>query len=263
MMNRVPIRGRTGFTLVELLIFIVLASLIAAGLYEVVRFQQRAYRQHQETVARHDALRLASAVLVGDLAEASGREGDFAVIADDSIALRSPTGFGIVCAQDPSDRRIALTEVSGIVGASAGDSLLVYHPDGWRAEAIHEVNPQSASSLTCPYAGGQAPDITLRLAGSVADVPVGAPVRAFRRYSYQLAQRGDTWWLARDDGYFSWALAGPLTADSGLVLAYFDSTGQATTDPARVALVDLAIIAETATSDKRDTLVVSVRPRNQ
>jgi prepilin-type N-terminal cleavage/methylation domain-containing protein len=258
-------RDRKGFTLVELLIFIVLASLIAAGLYEVVRFQQRAYRQHTETVERHDALRLASAVLVGDIAEASGREGDFAAIADDSIALRSPTGFGIICAQDPSDRRIALTEVSGIVGSSAGDSLLVYHPDGWLVRAIQDVNPQSAASLTCPYGGGQAPDITLRLAESVSDVPVGAPVRAFRRHSYRLEQRGDTWWLARDDGTFAWdwALAGPLTADSGLAFAYFDSTGQATTDPTHVALVDLTIVAATVASDKRDTLTVSVRPRNQ
>ena len=87
--------------------------------------------------------------------------------------------------------------------------------------------------------------------------------RAFRRHSYRLEQRGDTWWLARDDGNFAWALAGPLEADSGLALAYFDSTGQATTDPTRVALVELAIVAETGTSGKRDTLTVSVRPRNQ
>jgi prepilin-type N-terminal cleavage/methylation domain-containing protein len=254
---------RRGFTLVELLIFIVIASLIAAGLFEVVRFQQRAYRHHQESVARHDALRLASAVLVGDIAEASGREGDFAAMADDSIALRSPTGFGIICAHDPSDRRIALTDVSGIVGVSAGDSLLVYHPDGWLVKAIQDVNPQSASSLTCPYGGGQAPDMTLRLAGSVSDVPVGAPIRAFRRHSYHLEPRGDTWWLARDEGSFAWALAGPLEADSGLAFTYLDSIGQVTTDPTRVALVNLAIVAATATSDKRDTLTVSVRPRNQ
>lgn len=252
-----------GFTLVELLIFFVLASLIAASLYQVVRFQQRAYRQQNETVARHDALRLASAVLIGDIAEASGGEGDFGAIAGDRIAVRSPTGFGIICAHDPSDRRIALTDVTGIVGASAGDSLLVYHPDGWLVRAIQDVNPQSASSLTCPYDGGEAPEMTLRLTGSVSDVPVGAPVRGFRRYVYRLEQVDNAWWLVRDDGSTAWPLAGPFAGDSGLALTYFDSIGQATTDPARVALVDLAIVAETAVSGKRDTLAVSVRPRNQ
>jgi hypothetical protein len=248
--------------MVELMIFLVLSSLIAAGLYQVVRFQQRAYREHRETVARHDALRLVSSILTADILEASGREGDFVVIDSDSIVLRSPTGFAIVCDRDPSDRRIAITEVTGAGYASASDTLLIYHPSGWLVRAIQDVNP-SASSLSCPYGGGQAPDMTLRLNGSVDGVPVGAPVWAFRRHGYGLAKREDSWWLAREDGGTTWALAGPLAADSGIAFAYFDSVGQPTTDPTRVALVNLTIVAQTASSGDRDTLTVSVRLRNQ
>ncbi len=262
MTRGLPHRRPRGFTLVELMIFLVLSTLIAAGLYQVVRFQQRAYREHRETVARHDALRLASSILMADIVEASGREGDFALIGSDSIVLRSPTGFAFICDHDPSDRRIAITEVTGAGYASASDTLLIYHPNGWLVRAIQDVNP-SGPSLSCPYGGGQAPDMTLRVNGSVDGVPVGAPVRAFRRHSYGLAKRGDSWWLARDDGGVSWALAGPLSADSGISFAYFDSVGQPTTDPTQVALVDLTIVAQTAGSEDRDTLTTSVRPRNQ
>jgi hypothetical protein len=262
MTRELPDRRSTGFTLVELMIFLVLATLISAGLYQVVRFQQRAYREHRETVARHDALRLASSILTADIIEAGAREGDFAVINRDSLVLRSPTGFAILCDRDPSDRRIAITEVTGAGYASASDTLLIYHPAGWLIRAIQDVNP-SGPALTCPYGGGQAPEMTLRLDGPVDSVPVGAPVRAFHRHAYGLAQRENSWWLARDDGSSTWALAGPLSADSGIVFAYFDSAGQPTTDPTRVTLVDLRIVAQTPGSGERDTLTISVRPRNQ
>ncbi len=262
MTRELPHRRSGGFTMVELMIFMVLATLIAAGLYQVVRFQQRAYREHRETVARHDALRLASSILTADILEASGREGDFVVIDSDSIVLRSPTGFAIICDRDPSDKRIAITEVTGAGYASASDTLLIYHPGGWLVRAIQDINP-SGPSLTCPYGGGHAPDMTLRVNGPVDGVPVGAPVRAFRRHSYGLSKRENSWWLARDDGSNTWALAGPLSADSGIAFAYFDSAGRPTTDPTRVALVDLTIVAQTAGSDDSDTLTISVRPRNQ
>jgi hypothetical protein len=248
--------------MVELMVFLVLSSLIATGLYQVVRFQQRAYREHRETVARHDALRLASSILTADILDASGQEGDLVVIDSDSIVLRSPTGFAIICDHDPSDRRIAITEVTGAGYASASDTLLIYHPNGWLVRAIQDVNP-SGPSLSCPYGGGQAPDMTLRVNGPVDGVPVGAPVRAFRRHSYGLTKREDSWWLARNDGNSTWALAGPLSADSGIAFAYYDAAGKPTTDPKQVALVDLAIVAQTPGSGDRDTLTISVRPRNQ
>ena len=176
--------------------------------------------------------------------------------------LRSPTGFAILCDRDPSDRRIAITEVTGAGYASSSDTLLIYHPNGWLVRAIQDVNP-SGSALRCPYGGGQPPEMTLRVDGPVDGVPVGAPVRAFRRHAYGLAQRETSWWLARDDGRSTWALAGPLAADAGIVFAYFDSAGQPTTDPTRVSLVDFRIVAQTAGSGDRDTLTISVRPRNQ
>ena len=258
-------RSPWGFTLVELLIVITLGTMIAGALYRVVRFQQRIYREQRATIARHDALRIAGSIVGLDIIEASGREGDFAAIGSDSIAIRSPVGFAVVCAVDNSNKKLGLFDVSGRVSTTAGDSLLVYHPNGWLVRQIQDVDPQSASSLACPYGGTPSIEMSLRVDGSVTEVPVGAPVRAFRHYSYRLEKDGSSWWLTRGDGTTSEILTGPFSGDgSGLAFAYFDEDGQSTTDPAQVARVDLTMVAVSGNvSEKRDTLTVSVRPRNQ
>jgi prepilin-type N-terminal cleavage/methylation domain-containing protein len=261
--------GRRGFSFVELLLVLSLGTVVAAALYQVVRFQQRVYRQESEAIARHDALRLASSVLAADLMEASGREGDFTALAPDSIVVRSPVGFGVVCDTDNSDRRVGLFGTSGRFSASDGDSLLVYTPGGWLVMAIQAVNPSSAGSLNCPYAGGPALELTLRVDQSVANVPVGAPVRTFHVYAYRLKQDRGAWWLARSDASSTEEdildiLVGPFSDDgAGLAFAYFDAFGQSTADATQVTRVDLSLVAVSGGSTGRDTLTTSVRPRNQ
>ncbi len=257
-------RRRGGFTLAEVLVFFVLATLVAGGLYQVLLFQQRAYRRERATVARHDALRLASSVLAANLMEVSGRGGDLGDLGPNSLALRSPVGFGIVCDVDSTNNVLGLFDVMGRMSATLGDSLLVYHPGGWRVRGL--VLNSSTPALSCPYKSGPSVQLSVRVDGSVNGVPVGAPVRAFHRYVYRLDQSGGSWWLARDDGSGDAdLLAGPFSGDgSGLAFAYFDSTGAATSDSSRVARVDLALVAENDRPvARRDTLTTSVRPRNQ
>jgi hypothetical protein len=254
---------------VEILIVLSLSTMVAAALYQVVRFQQRVYRQESAAIARHDALRLASSVLAADIMEASGREGDFSALGPDSIVVRSPAGFGVVCDSDNTDKRIGLFGTAGRFSASAGDSLLVYRPGGWLVRAIQAVNPSSSGPLNCPYAGGPALEMTLRVDGAVSEIPVGAPVRAFHVYTYRLKQDRGSWWLARSDassteGDILDILVGPFSNDgAGLAFAYFDEFGQSTADPTRVTRVDLSLVAVSGGTTERDTLTTSVRPRNQ
>ncbi len=265
MSRRVNERRSGGFTLAEMLVFLVLATLVAAGLYQVILFQQRAYRRERATVARHDALRLASSVLAANLMEASGRGGDLAALGDNSLAVRSPVGFGIVCDVDSTNNVLGLFDVMGRMSATLGDSLLVYHPGGWLVRGLVQLNP-SGPALGCPYKSGPAMQLSVGVDGSLNGVPVGAPVRAFHRYAYRLDQDGGSWWLARDDGGGDAdLLAGPFSGDgSGLAFAYFDSTGAVTSDSSQVARVDLALVAENDRPvARRDTLTASVRPRNQ
>lgn len=264
MSRRAKERRRGGFTLAEMLVFLVLATLVAAGLYQVILVQQRAYRRERATVARHDALRLASSVLAANLMEASGRGGDLGALGDNSLAVRSPVGFGIVCDVDSTNNALGLFDVMGRMSATLGDSLLVYHPGGWLVRGPVQLNP-SGPALGCPYKSGPLVQLSVRVGGSVNGVPVGAPVRAFHRYVFRLEQDGGLWWLARDDGGDTDLLAGPFSADgSGLAFAYFDSTGAVTSDSSQVARVDLALVAENDRPlARRDTLSASVRPRNQ
>jgi prepilin-type N-terminal cleavage/methylation domain-containing protein len=257
------LRSRLGFTLAEVLVVIVLGTAVAAALYNVLVYQQQFYSSERDATMRHDALRLAASVLTADLMEASAAEGDFGTLSATALSLRSPVGFGIACAVDTAAGKLALFGVRGRWSAAAGDSLVVYHPNGWLARAPAAVTAPASES--CPYAGGPTAQTVVQVSGSLGGVPVGAPVRAFHRYRYRLVQERGNWWLARDDGNVSEILAGPFSGDgNGLTFAYRDAAGNSTTDPTQVARVDLVVITEHAAGDaRRDTLATSVRPRNQ
>jgi prepilin-type N-terminal cleavage/methylation domain-containing protein len=259
------IKRRGGFTLVEVLVVIVLGTVVAAALWNVLRYQQRFYRTERTAVLQHDALRLAAAVLTADLIEASGTGGDFVAIEPDSVSLRSPVGFGIVCAVDSASDRLGLFDISGRHTAEIGDSLLIYHPDGWLLRKLDEATFSSEESLKCPYAGGPTTEVAVRVeGGSLEGVPVGAPVRAFHRYTYRLERDGTGWWLARAEGDSAEILAGPFSGDgSGLQFTYLDAAGEVTDDPSRIARLDLMLVAEDRPSGRRDSLRASIRPRNQ
>ncbi|NIN71643.1 MAG: prepilin-type N-terminal cleavage/methylation domain-containing protein [Gemmatimonadetes bacterium] len=254
---------KRGFTLAEVLVVIVLGSVVAAALYQTLVYQQRLYTEERSTTYRHDALRLANAVLSADLREASAAQGDFLDTRPDSLSLRSPVGFGIVCAVDSGGGKLGLFNLQGRMGSLAGDSLLIYHPNGWMVR-VREATSEEASSLNCPYGGGPTVKLVIRVDGTLTGIPVGAPARAFHRYTYSLQENRDDWWLARTDGARTEILVGPFAGDgTGLSFAYFDAAGQTTTDPARVARVELTLVAESEPYEQLDTLTSTVRPRNQ
>jgi prepilin-type N-terminal cleavage/methylation domain-containing protein len=255
-------RRRRGFTLAEVLVAIVLGSVIAGALYQVLVYQNRFYTHERAAAVRHDALRTARAVLATDLMEASGSEGDFGSLTPDSVSLRSPVGFGVVCAIDSINGILSLIDVSGRLEASAGDSLLIYHRNGWLVRAASQAGA-GIGVANCSYGNGYSVERAV-VTGSISGVPIGAPVRAFHRYTYSRQQNGSTWWLARTDRSGTDVLAGPFSSDSsGLQFVYRDVNGQPTTDPARVAWLDLMMVAEVPAFNRRDTLIASIRPRNQ
>jgi prepilin-type N-terminal cleavage/methylation domain-containing protein len=256
-------RRRRGFTLAELMVVIVLGSVVAAALYQVLIYQQRLYTQERSATDRHDALRLANPVLSADLRDASASEGDLVATSPDSLSLRSPVGFGIVCAVDSGGGKLGLFNIQGRMGELEGDSLLIYHPNGWLVRE-RETESEEASSLNCPYSSGPAVELVVRVGGLLTGIPAGAPVRAFHRYTYSLEENRDDWWLTRSDGSRTEILVGPFTGDgTGLKFAYFDAVGQSTTNPARVARLELTFVAESEPYERLDTLTSTVRPRNQ
>lgn len=270
--TRAPLGRRAGFTLVEMIVVVVLGTMIVLGLYRVLTAQQRAYRHQSQVAALHDALRVGTAVLAADLREAASAGGDLAALGPDTLAVRSPVGFGIVCVVDTLNRRLGLVDVQGRVTAGAGDSVLVFRPAGWVVRGVLEVNPTGYPALACPYAAGPALQRTLRLGGSVSGVPVGAPLRAFHRYTYRLTQEANAWWLARADAGGPEVLAGPFAGGAGLEFFYYDTLDAATMTASRVARVDVRLIARSRAGSAGlagsgtpmvDTLDLSISLRNR
>ena len=263
MTHRQRLSQRRGFTFVELAIVLLLTAVIASSLYRVLVWQHQFYRDQQATSARFDALRLGSRVLESALIEANASEGDFIAIGSDSVRVRSPVGFAIVCAADTASNTIGLINTTGLISSQPGDSVLIYRPSGWLVRKVVALDP-ATPVLACPYSSGPTVQLKVRLDGSVADVPIGAPLRSFHVYTYRLDEDRNSWWLARDDGSASEILAGPFEGDSsGLSFAYLDTLEQATSNPALVARVDLILAAATRVSTDVDTLDLSVGVRNR
>lgn len=250
-----------GFTLIEVIIALTIASVVAAAIYGALYSQQRFYRKQRTITTTHDALRLASATLMTSLMEAASGDGDFSAIEPDSIGVRVPVGFAIVCATDPVTRSLGLTDVHGRISATGGDSLLIYNAGNWIVRAI---DGAATVVLACAYSGGASIQGAIRVDGPIDTVPIGAPIRAFHRYTYRLVQDGDEWWLARGDGNRTDVLSGPFLGDgTGLGFVYRDSVGQVTIDPALVSRVELTVAAEgSSASAPDDSLSLSTSIRN-
>ncbi len=264
-MSRIGVRQQGGFTMAEMVVVIILGSVVAGALYKVLITQERLYTRERVATVRHDALRLAATVLSADLMEASSSENDFIELEGDELSLRSPVGFGIICGVDSVSRKLSVIGAEGRFRDPVGDSLLIYHPDGWLVRAAQVTLPVVEAGPGCAYVAGPEAQYTVKIDGDIAGVPVGAPIRAFHRWTYRLEEDGGTWWLARDDGSVTDLLAGPFVGDgSGLTFVYLDENGQATDDPARLVRLDITLIAQVPGGiQKRDTLTATVRLRNQ
>jgi hypothetical protein len=265
MMPRIGLRQQGVLTMAEMIVVGILSSVVAGALYKVLITQERLYTSERVAAVRHDALRLSATILSADLMEASSSENDFIELEDDELSLRSPVGFGIVCGVDSVSRKISAIGAEGRFSDPAGDSLLIFRADGWLVRAAQVALPVVEAGPGCAYAGGPEAQYTVKVDGDITGVPVGAPIRAFHRWTYRLEEDRGAWWLARDDGTVTHLLAGPFTGDgSGLSFVYLDENGQVTDDPNRLVRLDLTLVSQVPGGiEKRDTLTATVRLRNQ
>lgn len=253
-------RERSGFTLLEMMVYILLSGIVMASVYQLLMGQTRSYGKQRELMDVHESLRAASALLSWEIRQASAADGDIYAIGANSITLRSVQGSGIVCVRHATLPRFGLLGEAAGMAATADDSALVLavngtspSDDAWQVLRITAVDTLAALGVgTCAYAGGGTPDIGVQLAVSAtsdtAGVLVGAPLRAFRRIEYGLYQADGRWWLGRKVGGAATyeKMTGPLRSQAagGLVFTYADAAGAATTDPTKVATVDFVIRAE-------------------
>lgn len=258
---RVPrrLRSSAGFTIIELLIYIVLSLLVMGSVYNILISQTRQHSLHRETMDVRETLRGAGALLTSELRHLSSQGGDFYVISPQSVSFRSMLGSGTICTKDPTSTSFGLwrSSDSDAIGASAGDSVLIYKTsDGtWTSSRITQSwnNPSLAGVPWCDWSGGASIPTDAAIAVPAADtagVGIGTPIRVFTSVDYGIFQQASRWWLGRKlGGAASYELVtGPLRSpsDSGLAFHFYDSTSAETAVMADVVRVEIVLRAESA-----------------
>jgi len=211
---------RAGFTLIELLISMVLTSLVAGAIVQLLLRQQRFYNSTGDLINTRQQIRQAAAMLPADLRGISSVGGDISVMSDSALEFRSVFGSSVVCANTLGKLSTVprvLSKGSTMTSWSrlpvVGDSLLVYNDsssfaatdDAWTKHQITAVTSVTGNVANgCPSASGltQAGDLTannpsyqLTLSPAASSkVLVGSAIRFFRRVRYRMYKDTDNQW---------------------------------------------------------------------
>jgi len=240
---------RSGFTLVELLITLVIVAFVAMGISRIFVTQQRLTLAQVEQANLQANVRLGGTAILGELMQLGpGSPGgnDLVSMGASSISYRAARGGGIAC-------QVAANEVRMLRNPSylarpivAGrDSVLLFvegnpdvmSDDSWIAIGITAVNTAS----TC----GVAPAIALSTTITVplASIVLNTPVHIFEVMEIaEVTSGGQNWLGARSvsGGQVLQPVVGPLTA-TGLSFAYFDALGNVTATAANVRQIQVTL----------------------
>jgi len=248
-------RSRAGFTIAEMLVYMVISSVVLMSTYRVMMRQGRGYSQQIASTDVDESARGAASLLAWELRQSGIANDGLQVLGAHSIALRSVQGVGIVCAKHSTLPRYGIWKQGGDIQATADDSAMLYVADvqKWRKLKIAAVGTPSGFGVTsCDGASGRAPDlvveVTVTSASDTSGIKVGALLRAFRKVKYSEFTDGGRWWLGRKVGNAtSWEkLTGPLldSTSNGLTFTYQTASGATTTSPSSVAVVKVLVRTE-------------------
>jgi prepilin-type N-terminal cleavage/methylation domain-containing protein len=281
-------RRRGGYTIVEFLMVVTVLGIVMAITATAFRKQQRFVTRTTGLISVRSQIRQASSVLPAELRAASSVGGDIYAMTARTVDFRAGTGGSMICRIPAVGAADLIIPPSGdlrrgrlswwLNTPAAGDSVFVYDEglgvgnfdDTWQRYEITSVTPVTGAN-GCLIASGYVtaadtarPSYRIRLSSNLpGSTPVGAPVRFFRRTLYQLYQDSDQqWYLGYSDclrgrGCSSFEpVSGPYRpfsgspGSSGLLMAYFDSLGNGTAVPARVARVQIFMSGKTGIANE-------------
>jgi type II secretory pathway pseudopilin PulG len=257
--------GRRGYTIVELLIALVMASVLCFGVLKVFMTTQRFSDVLAQKVDVQQNLRTAMAILPSELRQLDAADGDIKGMAADSITIRAMRQVAVVCTAPamgvtPLTGRTIVVRTPLYSGALfvVGDSFFVWNEgnaasrndDGWvrgRVTAVANVNCTDGTAGQRLTADLQTPPFAVPQVNIATGVPLGAPLRGFETVTYKVRQAADTRWylhLTTTNGAGTTGptpIVGPLVGSTGVVFTYFTSAGAATALPAQVAQVGVVV----------------------
>lgn len=259
--KRKRLNDRGGFTIAELLIYLLVSVIIIGGVYQMLIGQNRLYVKQRELQDVRGTLRAAGNLLAFEFRQASAADNDLYSIGTNSFAVRSLRASAVVCGLHDTQPRLALYGISGDSDFQAGDSAMLFSAgadgtgdDAWLLTALDSTwSSGGAGGISyCSWGDSSttAPDRVVQMdtVSGYSGVTVGAPFRVFQRAEYALYQEDGRWWLGRklnDDVDYT-KLIGPMSSptDSGLVLTYYDQFGNTTATLTDVRMVDIIMRGE-------------------
>jgi prepilin-type N-terminal cleavage/methylation domain-containing protein len=194
-MKRHRLKARSGFSLVELLVAVVLLGIVGGALTRLLVDQMRFFDKVQVARGARSAARNSMNVMLSELRMVQDSGGVTAIGADNkSITVRVPYRFGVIC---------KTTAGTSIVSMLPGDSLTlsqaVYAGYGWRDRITGRYNqvtssttPASSGSTDCTTANIKTVSINGRTGGvysvTSSTVPTtmgpGWPIMWFQSVKY-------------------------------------------------------------------------------
>ena len=273
--------GRGGFSLIEMLIALLVATVLTVAAFTILASQVALYSVQGAKLGTQVSLRTGAGMLSWALQEVSATGGDLTTIGTNSVSMRAVHAAGIICST--STQWFGIYDVSGQFAAS--DSVFTYsmQDDDWNIVTVTTADTTASGLATntpdCFWGDTTSapdPEVAIDLAGSATIIDsllVGSAIRAFHPVQFGLEQVSGRYWLTQSvSGGASEVLAGPLMspADSGLVFHYYDVNGTVTATPANVATVEILLKAESredlsayvSSGNLADTLRLRVSLRN-
>lgn len=275
-----------GYTLVELLLALVLASVVAVAIHASILASLRFFRMQSLRLAVGDNLRTGVLLVQSELRELNPVGGDLVEMSPSSVTYRAWRSVSFICDEpDLSGREIIVARDAqfGLRPLEAGrDSVLVYSgadlPGAGDAAWISAGVTAVVRGALC---SNGAPGISIRLAmpdpTRLTDIEPGAPARGYQvtRLRQYKDSRGQYWlgmseWREGSGWSVTQPVLGPI-AEQGFILEYLDGTGAHTSNASRVEQVRLMLTCvgfreiggRSGSIEVRDSLVTLVSLRNR
>lgn len=282
------IRQRSGFTITELMIALVVFGIVGLAVSRFVINSQRISRTQLEMASMQSNLRTGALVVPSELRElaADGTASDIIAMSSTSMTFRAMRGLGFTCSVTATQIKVLDTGAVPFYGArdplAGRDRIALFvenNPNFPTDDDWIMVTPTGVDlSNDC---GGRAaimftvPNITGLLTTGIDDVVVGGPLRTFEVVELgPVTVSGQTWLGSRSVSAGDASLTpvlGPLES-AGFGLEYRDAAGAVTGVMPNVRQIRVSLRGSTeqavssgmgdSPSMGQDTLITAVTLRN-